>query len=132
MDHKETSSQLKLIKNNYVTILHQPVTVSWNTCSQMHVCTNRAFSSKSMRFNHYIGWCYCSYILYQSKWLPKVDVLENALFVHAFGYTCFSQQLQTGALQLHSYFYLVRADYLFPCFVLQSLLTSVLSNSIFI
>ena len=58
MDHKETSSQLKLIKNNYVTILHQPVTVSWITCSQMHVCTNRAFSSKSIRFNHYIGWCY--------------------------------------------------------------------------
>ena len=34
---KETRSQLKLIGNNYVTILHQPVTVSWNTCSQIHV-----------------------------------------------------------------------------------------------
>ena len=34
---KETSSQLELVRNRYVTILHQPVNVSSNTCSQMHV-----------------------------------------------------------------------------------------------
>ena len=26
--HKETSSQLKLVRNSYVSIIHQPVTVS--------------------------------------------------------------------------------------------------------
>ena len=36
---KETGSQLGLVKNSYVTIMHQlqPVTVSSNTCSQIHV-----------------------------------------------------------------------------------------------
>ena len=34
---KETSSQLEPVRNSYVTIMHQSVTVSSNTCSQMHV-----------------------------------------------------------------------------------------------
>ena len=34
---KETSSQHKSARNGYVTIMHQPVTVSSNICSQMHV-----------------------------------------------------------------------------------------------
>ena len=34
---KETSSQLEPVRNSHVTIMHQPVTVSSNTCSQMHV-----------------------------------------------------------------------------------------------
>ena len=34
---KETSSQLELVRNSYVTTMHQPITDSSNICSQMHV-----------------------------------------------------------------------------------------------
>ena len=34
---KETSSQLELVRNSYVTIMHQPVAVSSFTCSQIYV-----------------------------------------------------------------------------------------------
>ena len=34
---KEISSQLKPVRSGYETIMHQPVTVSSNVCSQMHV-----------------------------------------------------------------------------------------------
>ena len=35
---KETSSQLQLVRNGYVAIMHQPVTISSKQpCSQMHV-----------------------------------------------------------------------------------------------
>ena len=34
---KETSSKLEPVRNIYMTIMHQPVTVSSNTCSQVHV-----------------------------------------------------------------------------------------------
>ena len=37
MKSKETSSQLELVRNSYVTIMHQPIIDSSNTCSQMHV-----------------------------------------------------------------------------------------------
>ena len=36
---KETSSQLIPVRNNYVTIIHQPIILSSNTC------TNKAFST---------------------------------------------------------------------------------------
>ena len=58
----------------------------------MHVRTNKAFSGTSTKFNPYFGWYFHLYILYQSKQgLILVDVLDNALFVHAFGLgTCLS------------------------------------------
>ena len=56
---KETISQLKSVRNSYVAIMHQPVTVSSNM--QPNACTNKAFSSTSTRFNPYFGWCYCFY-----------------------------------------------------------------------
>ena len=34
---KETSSQIEPARNSHVTIMHQLVTISSNTCSQMHV-----------------------------------------------------------------------------------------------
>ena len=37
MKSKETSSQLELVRNSYIAIMHQPIIDSSNTCSQMHV-----------------------------------------------------------------------------------------------
>ena len=37
MKSKETSNQLKPVRNSYVTIMHQPIIISLNTCSQMRV-----------------------------------------------------------------------------------------------
>ena len=54
MYYKETSSQLEPVKNRYLTIMHQPVTVSSNM--EPKACTNKAFSSASTRFNPYFGW----------------------------------------------------------------------------
>ena len=34
---KETSSQIEPARNSHVTIMHQIITISSNTCSQMHV-----------------------------------------------------------------------------------------------
>ena len=61
---KETSSQLKPVRNSNVAIMYQPVTIS----SKMYpnACTNTAFSSTSTRFNVYFGWCYHC-ILYTSQ-----------------------------------------------------------------
>ena len=50
---KETSNQFESVRNNYVAIMHQPVTIC-STCSQMHVQI-KAFSSTSTRFNPYFG-----------------------------------------------------------------------------
>ena len=33
----DVSSQLEPVRNSYVTIMHQPVPVSSNTCRKMHV-----------------------------------------------------------------------------------------------
>ena len=51
---KETSSQFESVRNSYVAIMHQPVTI----CSTMqsNACTNKTFSSTSTRFNPYFGW----------------------------------------------------------------------------
>ena len=51
--------QLKPVKNTelYVTIIHQPVTVTSNMHVQPNRCTNEAFSSTSTRFNHFSSWC---------------------------------------------------------------------------
>ena len=72
--------------------MRQPVTVSSSACSQLHACTNKAFSSASTIFNPCFGWCY-SFAIYfipakvgTYNGLNLVDVLENALFLHAFGY----------------------------------------------
>ena len=65
MKSKETSSQLKPVRNSCVAIMHQPVTVSSNM--QPNACTNKAFSRTSTRFNPYFAWCYCLYILYRIK-----------------------------------------------------------------
>ena len=51
---KETSSQLEQVRNSYVAIMHQPVTV--NSSMYPNACTNKAFSSTSTRFNPYFGW----------------------------------------------------------------------------
>ena len=40
--------------------MHQPVTVSSNM--EPNTCTIKAFSSTSIRFNPYFGWCYLLYI----------------------------------------------------------------------
>ena len=58
MKSKETSSQLKPVRNSYLAIMHQPVTVSLNT--EPNTCANKVFSSTSTRFNPYFGW----YIIY--------------------------------------------------------------------
>ena len=34
---KEISCKLEPVRNSYITIIHQPVTVSSDTCSQVHV-----------------------------------------------------------------------------------------------
>ena len=81
--------QLEIL--SYVTIMHQPVTISSNTSNKTYVHTNNAFSSTSTRFNPFFGWWYRLYILYQPKeGLNLVNVLENALFVHKFDYMCLS------------------------------------------
>ena len=52
----------------------------------MHVQIKYSLLSTSTILNSYFGWCITYiYIFYQPKNL--VDVLENALFVHAFDYT---------------------------------------------
>ena len=40
---KETSSQLKPVRNSYLTIMHQPVTISSNVYPNAY--TNKTFSS---------------------------------------------------------------------------------------
>ena len=48
-----------------------------------NACRNKAFFSTSTKFNPYFGW----YKITPAKvGLNLVKVLENALFVHAFGY----------------------------------------------
>ena len=78
---KETSSQFEPVRNSYVTTLYQPVPVSSNM--RTNACTNKAFSSISTRFNPTLaGIEYMS----DNTSLNLVDVLESALFVHAFSY----------------------------------------------
>ena len=50
---EKTSSQLKPVRNSYVAIMYQRVTVSSN--KWLNACTNKAFSSTSTRFNPYSG-----------------------------------------------------------------------------
>ena len=97
-------------------------------------CTNKVLSSTSTRFNPYFGWCYHLYVLYQPKYgLNLVDVLENALSAHFFGYICLSLQLQADGLYLVTKLSIPNQfqlhGYLFPYFLLQSLLS--FSNSKF-
>ena len=101
---KKTSSWLTLRLKpaeleilSYVTIIHQPVIVSSNMHMQPNTCTNEAFSSTSTRFNPKFGWFCRLYVLYQPKLgLNLVDVLENASFVHVFGYMCMFELTITG------------------------------------
>ena len=81
---KEISSQLKPVRKSYVTRLHQLVANCQLKHMQPNACTNKAFSNISTRFDPYLGW----YKIYEQQHHPKqelnlVDVLENALFVHA-------------------------------------------------
>ena len=56
--------------------------------SKANACTTKAFSSTSIRFNPYrlAGIKYVCKIHQPRYGLNLVDVLENALFVHAFGF----------------------------------------------
>ena len=64
--------------------MHQPVTVSSNTCSQTHVQLCKAFSSTSTRFN-LTGIKYISDSYTPAKvGINLVDALAKALFVHTF------------------------------------------------
>ena len=75
----------------YVTIMHQPVTVSSNTRSQMHVQVKHFLAHLQNLIPTLAGIIVYIRILYHLKWrLNLVDVLENGLFVHAFGYMCLS------------------------------------------
>ena len=54
MKSKETSSQLELGRNSYVTIVYQLITVSSNICKKY--IYQKAFSSTATRFNPYFSW----------------------------------------------------------------------------
>ena len=55
---------------------------------QPNTCRNIAFSSASTRFHPYFGWSYhlYTYLYHPKQGINLIDLLENALFVHAFAY----------------------------------------------
>ena len=75
---------------SYVTTIHQPVTVSSNTCSQTNVQIKHSLAHLQDLISTLGG--VNAYMFYTSQsrlnGLNLVNVLENALFVHSFGYMC--------------------------------------------
>ena len=61
---KETSSQLKPVRNSCVAIMHQPVSVTSNMESNAYI--NKAFPSTSTRFNPTLTGV-VTYIFYTSQ-----------------------------------------------------------------
>ena len=110
-ESKETSSQLKPVRNSYAAIMHQPVTVSSNI--QQNAYTNKALYSL-VHLQDLIPTleCVITYILHQG--LNFVDALENALFVHGFGYMVKVTVTGWCIRAIHGYFRLIEADYWFP------------------
>ena len=100
---KKTSSYSYLCSSNqlgilsYITIIHQPVTVSSSMRMQPNTCANEVFPSTFTRFNPYFRWCCHLYVLYQPKYgFNLLDVLENASFAHVFGCMCMLELTVTG------------------------------------
>ena len=52
---KETNCQLEPVRNSYAAIMHQPVTISSNTCSQMHAQIKHSLVHLATRFIPYFG-----------------------------------------------------------------------------
>ena len=78
---KETNSQLEPVRNSYVAIMHQPVTILAQPCSQMHVHI-KAISSISTRFNSYFGW------YKMCDWASKNEPSGHIKFHHSFQVCC--------------------------------------------
>ena len=84
-----TSSQLKPIIRN----IYAPACIGYcyksNTSSQVHVQTKHSLAH--LQDLTTFADMFCIHILYQPKQeLNLMDVLYNAIFVHAFGYMCLS------------------------------------------
>ena len=54
---KQTSRQIEPARNSHVIIMHQIITISSNTSSQMHVHIKHSLAYLQDLVNPYFGWC---------------------------------------------------------------------------